>query len=421
MSLIIRLTLVFAFASLLIFLGGGIITYRVMEREINLEQERFLVERLEEVRRIIENRQPAEPIIRPKLLIEPVDSSVPLMEYVYSDTLVLHGTLDRIEPHLKLETVEEIGDRRYRIIIYDIIVESDDIVDGVTESLLIIYSILLLTVVIIGALSSYLLLRPFSNTLSFIQNFSLERGVGQVGLKQSSLPEFRKLNRFLSEMTQQVTQEYRSLKEFSENASHELKTPLAIIQGKIDQMVNDEDVTEKQLSQLGSIQNTISRLTRLSDAMVLLTKLDNKEFEKDTDVDISHLTLRLLDDFKELIDLKSIRLTADVASGIKLVGHVTLFEVMISNLLINAIKYNKVGGSLWVRLSRNALEIVNSGEPLDVSPEILFSRFKKSNTADQSLGLGLAIVKKICDYSLFSVEYQNNSEQHQVVVGFKSV
>lgn len=417
MNLITRITLIFIIASLAIFIGGGVITYDVMEREIDFEQRRFLVERLIEVEKYIGRRQPGDTVIRSKLIITPIPKIIEPTEPVFSDTLVTHTTLDRIEPHLKLEVNKKVGDRNYNIVLYDVIVESDDIVDGVTESLVTIYLILNATVILIAVIASYFVLKPFRNTLDFIKTFSLKNArLGEIEVPRSGLPEQQKLNAFLEEMIQKIVRDYQSLKEFSENASHELKTPLSIIQGKMDLMMHEEGLSEKQLEHLSSIQTTVKRLTRLSDALVLLTKIDNNEFSRQEKVNLSAILNQIMEEFKELIELKSIDLKVDAEENVEVYSDATLIEVMVSNLLTNAIRYNWKGGNISIRLSKDELVIENTGEELRVDTEELFKRFKKSNQSANSLGLGLAIVKRICDFSDFSINYLQIAKQHTITI-----
>lgn len=420
MNLITRITLVFALTSLAIFIAGGVITYQVMKREVDFEQRRFLEERLQQVENYISRRMPEDTVRRSKILIVPVDSLEPAFDARFTDTLVVHSTLDRYEPHLKLKARKNIEGRIYYIEIFDLIIESDDIVDGVVESLVITYVILLVSLVVIGFSVSYFILEPFRNTLDFIRKFSLRDYEVPPKTPGSKLPEFKKLNSFLQEMVNKTVSDYQSLKEFSENASHELRTPIAIIQGKIDMLMNDSQVGEYQMQQLSSIQGTLRRLTRLSDSLVLLTKIDNYEFSRQDKVNITEITIRLIEDFSELAGLKSLTVTSNIQKDVYVLSDETLIEIMISNLLINAIRHNYQSGKIEVHLAQNLLNIRNTGEKLTGDAADLFDRFKKSNQSQSSLGLGLSIVKKVCEYSGFVVKYQQNDEQHEVTVSFTS-
>ncbi len=123
MRLILKFTLLFLLISLGVFFLGAVITYRVVKKEIDLEQERFLKERLQYITRMIERRQPTEEIIWDKIQIYPLGNLAKETEIQYSDTVVMHSTLERLEPHIKLDVTLEVKGKFYRISMYDLMVE----------------------------------------------------------------------------------------------------------------------------------------------------------------------------------------------------------------------------------------------------------------------------------------------------------
>jgi signal transduction histidine kinase len=416
MNLILRITLVFAVASLIVFLIGGTISYRVMKREVDLEQQRFLQERLDRTEHIIKRRNPTDSISFNQLLI------VPLQEFreeyqVFSDTIVMHAQLQRLEPHLKLTAIKNVDGKSYYVSIYGVIIESDDIMDAVTESLLTIYLILLSVIIPVGLIASNLILRPFKRTLVAIQNFSIKDS-GTSSFPSSNVPEFRKLNNFLNEMSIKVRHDYRVLKEFSENASHELQTPIAIMQSKIEVFLGNSDLTEEQITQISQLQSSLKRLSNLSNSLSLLTKIENLEFDKKRSVSLSDVTSNLISEFRELIELKSIKLEHSIEPNIKIIADQVLIELMITNLINNAIRHNIDDGFIRVTLTLSYLKIENSGKPLTIDPVELFERFKKSNQSETSLGLGLAIVKRICELYNFEVSYSQVDQNHALRIDF---
>lgn len=417
MNLIARITLLFVFVSLLVFIIGGVISLNIMMREVDFEQRRFLIERMDRADRLIRKRQPQDTLKWHKMMI------IPLAEQrqesiAFSDTLVMHTQLERLETHLKMEMVKNIEGKSYLVSLYDIVIEPDDIKDGVVESLVTMYLILLAAVLILGFIASYFILRPFNQTLSIIQKFSLKGKSQDVEFPKSNVSEFKRLNLFLKEMTDKVKLDYKALKEFSENASHELQTPLAIVQSKLEVLMDSENLSEDQVNQIVSTQNTIRRLSNLSNSLSLFTKIENKEFEDVSDIDVSIVIPTILDEFKELIQLKSISLETDIKSGLKVKADKVLFELLLTNLINNAIRHNHEQGSIQLKINSDSLEISNTGSELTSDPSELFKRFKKSNQSSNSLGLGLAISKMICDLYGFDIGYTYQSKQHTLKVVF---
>jgi len=301
--------------------------------------------------------------------------------------------------------------------LFVLIVESEDIVDGVVESLLKMYFILLISVLVLAFLSSHYLLKPFRKTLEQIQAFSLQ-SPGNTIFEKSSVVEFQKLNEFLQSMTEKMKADYRMLKEFSENASHELQTPIAVAHSKLDRLIQNESLSPQNMELLGASYQALNHLKKISNALALISKLDNKEFEEEQKIDLSLLVQEKIKELAELSDIKSIQVTTHLETSVSLSMNKTLLDILLNNLIGNAIKHNIDSGYLKVELTASNLIIQNSGEPLPFPSNEVFDRFKKSNS--KSLGLGLSIVKKICDYYGMGVSYQNDHEHHEVSISFQA-
>ncbi len=417
MNLIVRITILFVLVSLVVFLIGGVISYNILMGEVNSEQERFLMERLDRMQLRLERRPPNDTIKWTKMMVVPLDDNVEDRDS-FSDTLVMHSQLERLEPHLRLDAIRNINGKSYQISLYDIIVEADDIREGLTESLVTMYLILLAAVLIIGFLASYYVLRPFNDTLTAIKSFSLTKPDQKIRFPESNVVEFRRLNDFLTDMTNKVKSDYQSLKEFSENASHEIQTPIAIIQSKLEVLMDGDNLNEEQIQQLSFIQNTIKRLSHLGNALSLITKIDNREFVDEATIDLSATLNQMLEEFKELIELKEIKRNDEIVHGVTVQADRVLIELLLTNLINNAIRHNWEGGELQIFLKSDHLKIINTGPQLQISPDELFQRFKKSNQSAKSTGLGLAIVKKICDFYDYDLSYDSQNELHTIHIQF---
>ncbi|ELR70062.1 twp-component sensor histidine kinase [Fulvivirga imtechensis AK7] len=417
MKLIFKITLLYLLITLVVFLLGGMITHQVIMREVVFEEQRFLTERLTSAIRMIEHRKLDRPFERDKIRIIPLDGQVEETPITFSDTVVMHATLQRMEPHNKLDVIKKVGDRYYSISLYDLIIEEDDISDGVNESLLKMYLLLSVVVLVLGWIASLFILKPFNATLEQIRNFSLKKN-DRIVYQKSNTREFDKLNKFVEEMTDKVRSDYQSLKEFTENASHEMQTPLSITNGKLELLLESDNLSNEQVSLIISAQESIQRLSKLGKALSLLTKIENKEFESVEKVDMSELLSKLLADFKELTDLKSIKVETEIQDQVCVRMDSTLAAIMITNLIQNAIRHNNEQGMISITMTDKKLTIRNTGEALKSDPKVLFERFKKDNQSKESIGLGLAIVKKICEVSSFNISYEYQKKMHCITVIF---
>jgi signal transduction histidine kinase len=318
----------------------------------------------------------------------------------------------------------------YRITTYSFIPSFYQLLPGVVDSFKWILLLLLVLVVISGGLISKYILAPFKRTMRVIQSFDLKQK-GSLHLPGTRTSEFRELNDFLKKMTDSAREDYQSLKEFTENASHELQTPTAIIRGKLD-LLMESDIRDEQAILIAEMQNALERLSRIHSSLTLLTKLENQEYEAKEPVCISRLTRETLDAFEELIQMKSLILRTDIEEKVYVPLHASLADLLLTNLISNAIRHNAPGagggaphaaeigqGMIYVSLHREGLIIANTGREPQVPTAELFERFKKGSPGSDSIGIGLAIVRQICDLSHFDITYQFRTGFHILAISFQ--
>ena len=419
MKLIFKITLFYLLIALVVFIAGGVITFDVIKNEIDMEQQRFLSERLDWSLGWIERRKPTEVFQRDKIRIVPLGKEGQETEVIFSDTLVMHSTLQRVEPHFKLDVVKKVGDSFYKITLFDLIVEEDDIQEGVSESLIKLYLLLFIALIILSGVTSWWVLKPFHNTLDKIRQFRLD-SEETTSFEKTSTREFTRLNHILQEMTSKMRMDYQALKEFTQNASHEMQTPLGIVSGKLELLLESNQLTNEQTDLVMGAQGSIRRLSKMNKALLLLTRIENKEFSNIRETNISRILTDALEETGELTAIKSLTVTTDIRSRVMLTMDEALFNILVSNLLQNAIRHNEEGGTIEIWLDEEALTIHNSGAPLPPGYKavMMFERFKKDPKNQYSSGLGLAIVKKICDLNGFEVLYSNDEKMHKIRILF---
>ena len=179
-----------------------------------------------------------------------------------------------------------------------------------------------------------------------------------------------------------------------------------------------ENFSETQMHYIQNIQEEISRLSKLNQSLLLLTKIDNQQFKDTEKVDIANIITKHLNNYEELITAKEIALTKNISEGNFVVMNKVMAEILVSNLITNAIKHNVERGSITIELNKDQLTVSNSGPVLATNPKELFERFKKDKVNSESLGLGLSIVKKICEQYHFKVDYNYTNGLHTVSLSF---
>ena len=239
--------------------------------------------------------------------------------------------------------------------------------EGVVATMVRLFLLLSVIFFVFSFFFSQRLLKPFHSTLDSIKKFNI-RHKGEVHLPETNTKEFSELNQFLTEMTRKARRDYISLKEFSENASHEMQTPLAIANGKLELLLESSKMGEEELQLIGESQNSLSRLSKLGQSLALITKIENQEYTGRARVDLSHLLNTILVDFYDLAALKKIAITKEMKGDVLINIEEPLAEIMVSNLVKNAVQHNIENGWIQISLDNEELVIRNSGLDPKVVP-----------------------------------------------------
>ena len=310
-----------------------------------------------------------------------------------------------------------IAGKNYKVAVSKSQQEREDLIEMIVTITLAMVILLLLVLFIINRFVLNKLWHPFTNTLEELKQFNVNNKTA-IKLNNSNINEFNELNNAVTTMSNRVLKDYEALKSFTENASHEIQTPLAVVNLKLELLMQSENFTVQQMKDIETIQTEIGRLSKLNQSLLLLTKIDNQQFSVMEQVDIAKIITKHLDNYEELIEAKQIKLTKNIDSPVEVLMNETMAEILISNLITNAIKHNIEQGTIEISLHKNQLTVKNTGMALNCKPDELFERFKKDKPQSASLGLGLSIVKKICEQYNFSINYDCNKELHIITINF---
>lgn len=295
--------------------------------------------------------------------------------------------------------------------------ETEDIIQLVLAITISVIIFLLLVLIIANRFVLGKLWMPFYDTLNQMRRFNLS-SKKKISLQNTNIDEFTQLNEAVLLMTGKILSDYESLKSFTENASHEIQTPLAIMKAKIELLAQSEHLDENQINVLQTLNVAVTRLSKLNRSLLLLAKIENQQLEETELVNISTIVKRHLENFEELAESKKIRIEKNIEENVYVKSNESLIEILVSNILVNAIKHNVAKGKIEINLNHNRLMVSNSGIPPATEPSKLFERFRKDSNAEDSLGLGLSITKKICDFSAFSVSYFFENKMHIIKIVF---
>jgi two-component system OmpR family sensor kinase len=303
----------------------------------------------------------------------------------------------------------------YKILVVESSVETDDLIQIIFGITIAVILLLLLVLFIANRLILARIWQPFYGILQQVKSFNLN-GKAEIDPQPTTIEEFKELNIAVSSMSARVKSDYNELKAFTENASHELLTPIAIINSKLDTLIQTENFTERQSNLLNDVYTSVSRLTRLNQSMLLLSRIENQVISGTEPVNLKWLITDKVAQLQELYADRNIKLSIFFEEK-ELQASRYLIEILVNNLLVNAIRHNVPQGQIDIRLIDNQLVIKNTGEDRDISGDDIFKRFNKS-AGSEGTGLGLTISAQICDNYGFKLNYSYKSPFHYFTVAF---
>ncbi len=299
------------------------------------------------------------------------------------------------------------------------LLETDDLLEVVLTVMLSILAVLLVSLVLLNRWLARWLWAPFQGTLRALRAYDLPQR-GPLALPPTPIDEFTELNHTLTQMSGRLAADYQRLKEFTENAAHETQTPLAIMQAQLEQLVQDDSLRPASAVLVGELYGATRRLSRLHQALTLLSKIENQQFSQGQPVYLDRLLTAKARQQEEFAAERGITLHVAIAGAPTLTMHPSLADSLVRNLLQNAVKHSLPGSRIAVSLTPGGLTVANPGPAVAGDPSRFFERFRKHQAASDSPGLGLAIVQQICHYYGFTLGYDfaPAGAVHTLRVGF---
>lgn len=410
-KLIKKTSKTFLFTGLLLIILSSIVLYFYTKNLLQNEVEEGLYSTEARVVYAIENNE----IIFSLPPVTEVKKINFIKKQVLKDTIIYDPSQDEMELFRELSTFKKINGKKYQITVRNLVVETESILVAIIISYLIIFSLVFMFLFYFNTKRNLAIWKPFFKNLEQMKKFSLT-SKEPIHLVESDILEFSELKSEIETLTGKVKIDYENLKQFTEDVSHEIQTPLAIIQAKIDTIINESDINNKQFNQITSIQKDIQRLKQLNKKITILTKIDNNQFASPTFINLNDLINEKINNYKEL-NFNNIIFIPNETLMVSM--DVFLADILINNLISNAIKYSDKKATISISTDKNSFKISNYGESSFINPEKLFHRFYKESHKNQSTGLGLAIVKKIGDFYQFKISYRYENHQHTFLIDFK--
>jgi two-component system, OmpR family, sensor histidine kinase ArlS len=320
------------------------------------------------------------------------------------------------EPYRQLAAPITIEGKKFLYLEKANLIETKDLIQSIASLFLLIISVLLIGLYFMTKKLSQKLWTPFNETLWQIEQFEIDKNK-DTQFNPTTIEEFSRLNESLKTLIHKNRQIYQNQREFIENAAHELQTPLGVFQAKIDTL-SQLPVTYEQAEILSSLNDNISRLNRLNKNLLLLSKIEHEGYSEKQRFSVQELIVKHQAFYAEQASARNITIRYTLTDDLELEANPTLVEIILRNLLLNAIRHNKSNGSIEVILTQSSLTIRNTSDTKAIDASKIFNRFSKTNPSQQGTGLGLAIVKKIADLNNWSITYDFAEDFHRFQVHF---
>ncbi len=418
MKLLTRTSRSYIYISVMVFIISGFIIFNMLHNIFK----RQLDETLNEEKLLIEqtiNYSDSVPDFRLVFghMIDVTILNSPQKKAGYiRDTLMYDSELGTFASfrHLFSENTS-ISNKGYTINIYKPLRDSEKLITEIVISLSLVFTSLLLLLVLVNYFIARRVWVPFYRILHHLSNYEINQAV-PLELAKTDIYEFNLLSQALEKMSKKIRLDYLNLKEFNENAAHELQTPLAIIKTKLELLIQKENLDESQLKLLSAVFEATTRMSKLNQGLLLISKIENNQFLQTEKIDLSKILDKTIDHFGEMINHRGIAVFKNYQHPAFLVMNPVLAEILITNLVSNAIRHNILNGRIELNVQQDTFTIANTGIIMKTDPRDLFQRFRKSENNPDSVGLGLSIVQKIANLYQLKVDYQHHAGFHTLKI-----
>lgn len=417
MKLISKTLIYYLLISLPLLVIAGLLSYFLIKAELSDGTDETLMSEKVNAQKLIHSLKDSKTIYLSSDSLSNIKLISGKLNSGFIDTLIYDQEESENVAARMLRSYYDFNNNTYQITIVKTTMEEEELLEGILAAFALIIGFLIVSFVIVNWLLSKTLWNPFYKTLSELNKYEIKNHEQHKFAPEKTL-EFNQLNAALNKMMEKIYSDYVQQKEFTENASHEMQTPLAVVKANLSLLMQSPHLKEDEMNRLQTIENTIKKLSSLNKALILLSKIENNQFSESEEIQVKSVVSKIADNFIDVIHSKNISLDLMLNQDISTKMNPTLAEILITNLLQNAIRHNTENGQIAIELKENSLIISNTGNPLTIPEEQLFMRFKKNDASKESLGLGLSIVNSIAKSYGFDINYSYINSLHYFKVVF---
>jgi signal transduction histidine kinase len=420
MKLLTKTSLYYLLLSFPILILSGFICYFVITKEVKESNDGLLFNRYKLIEKYVINNETATL----SLIINSKEAQINkighsnyenVAKYFFSDTLIFDKSEKELASNRMITSKIKVGKESYQIKIWRSTLEFDELIVGIFYLLAVILFFLFLISISLNFWIPVRLWKPFYNTLDNLKAF--RAGGNEIPeFEKTNIKEFTALNKSLNSMMHKMISDYSTQKKFTENASHEIQTPLAVIKSKVDLLIQSENLKTNEVELIIAIDDACSKLTRLNQSLLLLTKIENRQFKTTEKVSSEKMIDSSLLLFEDYIQEKGIQVIKNIESDFWVNMNPDLCLVLFNNLIQNAIRHNVEKGTIIILITSNRIAIENTGKPEALNIALIFKRFQKNSNSHASIGLGLAIANEIAEVSGLIFKYKFENSKHRFII-----
>ncbi len=302
----------------------------------------------------------------------------------------------------------EQNNKYYQIQFFTSTVETEDMVKNILYLTFTLWIILIITLIWVSKRVILHANKPFYKLLDELKRFRLDNSKN-ITLPETKITEYAQLNETVSELISKNINIFTEQKEFIENCSHELQTPLAVATAKLELLTEKYQQDKVYIQEITELAAILNRMKRLNSSLLLLSKIKNNQFPNLQSIDLNKELEKALDELSDFIEYKEIAVVFLNKKTITKEMNADLAYILFTNLLKNAITHNKQGGKIEITCTSNRITIANTGtQPINH----IFTRYSPIKSNIKSSGIGLSIVKSITDLYKIKIEYCFENSNH---------
>lgn len=353
--------------------------------------------------------------LQPGVSIEKANTNLIFQDSIYEAIRPNEYDLDDGEDRFRgLKSQVFLNGEPYLLTIETNFEETDETLTEIAFVTFLFFLILILGFVFINRKISSKTWQPFRQTLSALKSFEISKEKS-IQLPDTDIHEFQELNHSLHHLIENSVDAYLQQKAFTENASHELQTPIALLKSKMDILLQQRNLSPEISELLNQIEAPLSRLSRINKNLLLLAKVENHQFIEQGQIDLKEYLENIVVLFEDYFNEKQLQIFNSLEEPVFVTANSFLAETLLHNLLSNAIRHTSKGGQINIDATEKSIIISNSGnESLDQTK--IFQRFSNSSREKVGSGLGLAIIREIATIYGWQVIYSFECGRHEFTV-----